>query len=1056
MFGAAPAFADSLTVNDEDRWSGSGSWPRSAVVDTAAGDLVTMTEEPGRITITGDRRPEYESYAVSFEGPGVAGRLERGVYPDAQPSSQRQKDHPGMTFAASYYYEGWTCKRPRASFEVLDIARDLTDKITRVWIVWEWHCEGEMGSFFGEVRVGMPESTGPRTAPAQVRFPAAERGGQSIKVPVEVRGDAPITDARIVGEDFEVVSDTCESAPTCEVQVRAVPGTAGTRTATLRVTDAGGKHTDVPLEVFAYGGTTGYTMVSDPGEWVGDGKTWTYGPEAEYNVGGTRERLFGGVDGPDNEYWTFEFTPRDGDVLTPGTTYRATSGSGTGPLIDLYGMGRACGLWRGSFTVHELEFDGHDLERARISYEMDCAIDPGAFVRGTFSWHAGDTTTPPRWTVPSWPAVAPAPLPARTASVTFTHEAAMRPTWDAQAGDDITLDMSGGGLKVHANRGSYGQPISLWFYTPPTSRGVKPGVYPTTRRSNDMEREPGDAGLDVEVDGMNMVGTGSFEVREFELVDGVVTRAWILFEASEGDRTHSGEVRIGMPAADGPRSAPTTLRYGAVEVGEPGVAAPVAFWPKDGAKITDVRVVGEHAADARVRVDHCTDAPVVAGEACSVWVRFTPSAAGVRRATLRATDAAGRTTDVPLEIFARGGDTSYTVTSTMRPEREGLSPILPPMTLNYDTKADYGIGGDASRLRIIFLANLNNMWTMNFLAPPGETLQVGRYTDARWYSDRGDRPGMSVSIGVDCQHLTGEFTVHELERVNRIVTKAKVSFEIFCPEFTGSLRGTLAWRAGDATPVAPWMVATGGPVVTPTPTVTATPTATATATATATPTVTATATATTTPTATATATAVPTSTATATPVSTATATPVATTTPAATATPTSTATTTPVPTTTATPYATPGATTTPVATTTFAPPGESVTPVPTATPEPTAIPTTTPDPAATPFGTFAPAPFAAPSPSELRAAVKAAMKPCVTRARSLARSASPARRRAAAARLTKAVKTCRAEVVALPDSSARTAALATLKRHANAARTLRAKRAGAAAVRRAQKALRSG
>ena len=376
-------------------------------------------------------------------------------------------------------------------------------------------------------------------------------------------------------------------------------------------------------------------------------------------------------------------------------------------------------------------------------------------------------------------------------------------------------------------------------------------------------------------------------------------------------------------------------------MGEPGVAAPVAFWPKDGAEITDVRVVGEHAADARVRVDECTNAPVVAGEACTVYVRFTPSTVGVRRATLRATDAAGRTTDVPLEIFAHGGDTSYQVTSTLHATKEGLRPIMPPGTFTYDTKANYDVGGDPLHLQINFLANLNNAWTMHFLPPPGETLKVGHYADAHWYRDHGDGPGMSVTIGIGCQHLTGEFTVHDLERTAGIVTRMKLSFEIFCPEFTGSLRGTFAWRAGDTTPLAPWMVSSA-----PTPTVTATaaPTATPSAAATATP---------------------------------------------------------------------------------------------------------------TPFGTAAPSPTpSAPGPSP-RAAVQAKMKPCLAQAGALART-SPTRRRAVATRFAKRLQACRREVAALPSSSARSAALSTLRRHASAARTLRAKGASVKAVRRARTVLRTG
>jgi hypothetical protein len=224
----------------------------------------------------------------------------------------------------------------------------------------------------------------------------------------------------------------------------------------------------------------------------------------------------------------------------------------------------------------------------------------------------------------------------------------------------------------------------------------------------------------------------------------------------------------------------------------------------------------------------------VAGESCAVSVRFTPSAAGVRRATLRATDAAGRITDVPLEIFAWGGDTSYTAVSSLRPTEEGSVAIIPPGTYTYDAKSDFTVGGDPSELSMTIWGALSgNYWDLHFIPPAGETLKVGRYPGATYYRGPRDaaQPGFGVSAARTSQHVTGEFTVHELERVAGIVTRVKVSYELFSEGFTGSLRGTFSWHAGDTTPLAPWMVPGGaGPAPTPTPTPTPSPTATPTAT----------------------------------------------------------------------------------------------------------------------------------------------------------------------------------------------------------------------------------
>ena len=119
-----------------------------------------------------------------------------------------------------------------------------------------------------------------------------------------------------------------------------------------------------------------------------------------------------------------------------------------------------------------------------------------------------------------------------------------------------------------------------------------------------------------------------------------------------------------------------------------------------------------------------------------MWVRFTPRAAGVRRATLRATDAAGGIIDVPLEIFAHGGETCYRVTSTLRAREFGSVPIMLPGTEVLDTTSDFVLKGDPAHLLGRYLTNARNgdAWTLHFVPPTGETLQVGRrYTNATYY-----------------------------------------------------------------------------------------------------------------------------------------------------------------------------------------------------------------------------------------------------------------------------------------------------------------------------------
>ena len=837
MVGAVPASADTVTLYDEGGWSGTGIPPKTTVYDTAAGDPITVEARDGGIRVNARVLNDFmSSVGLEFHGPGVAGELRPGVYPDADYAWRRQADRAGLFVQAGYIYG--QCSKYRGSLEVRELVRDGTGKVTRAWIVFEQHCEGVVTSLFGEVRIGMPDGAAPHTAPAQVRWPEDEVGGRSLPVPVHVRGTA-IEDVRVIGEDFKIVGHDCEGAAQCIVSVVAEPKAAGARSAALRVIDASGA-TDVPLEVDARGGETGYRMVSEPGEWVGDGRTWVYDPATDIRLGGSRAGISGSVLDPDGGRWTVAFEAHDGDILTAGTTYTATSREGGAPYIDVAGMGRGCGYWRGTFTVHEIAFDENDLRRLKLTYEIDCFIDPGKFLRGTLNWHAGDATPPAPWMVPSAPSVPEAPAPAVSASLTASYQGGPRHVFDRAAGDAVVADVSGGGgLSIRATGGTFGKPVVLRFYTPGLERGVKPGVYRGAAILGAGDFRPEEPGIFVEFEGVGWSGDGSFEVREFSVTPaGEVVRAWILWESRNSERSASGELRIGAAAGDAPRTVPERLRWPVGELGEGGHTLPVSVWAK--AQVTDVRVVGANVDEVAIRHDDCTGVAVERGRPCDVWLRFTPRAAGLRTAMVRVTDAAGRTTDVALESFAHGGTTRYLMIS------EPGEFVGRGLTWDYGPTSDLEIGATLDRKRIaisIIGAFTGDMWRVELAPPPGGTLGVGHYPDARYYRDAGQHPGLGVSGAArGCSDVTGEFTIHQLEFVGREITRARVSFVMHCQGATPALRGTFSWHADDTTPLAPWMIPTtpGGPTPTPTPTATPTPTPTPTPTATPSPTPTAT------------------------------------------------------------------------------------------------------------------------------------------------------------------------------------------------------------------------
>ena len=486
--GAGPVWADSLTVfNEQGAPAGQG---RSFVFDTAAGAKLTTDTTRG-LLVSAQNVDAGEAASLQLSGPGATAPPAPGVYPYAQPFSYRQGDHAGI--AVGYSPNPYSpCDKHQGSFEVRELERDTAGKVTRAWILFEEHCAGAAGySRFGELRIGAAGSTGPRTVPTQIRWPQDEAHGRGLSVPVRVWSSS-VTDVRVVGDDaadFVIDRNGCSgsTASSCDVMVHAAPAAAGVRRAWLRVTGAGGSTTDVPLEAYARGGESSLIMDSDPGEFVGDGQKWFYGPDANFQLGGTPERLTADVSAWDvDREWHLEFQPGNGDILRPGvTTTILTNNPSPGPRMDIYGHGRGCAAMNGTFTVHEIEFDHGDVSRASVSFDFNCLWDEPR-MRGTLSLHAGDTTPPAPWMVASGEPTEPAPPPPIPATMAAFSEGGLgrglQQTFDRAAGDSITAQLTdSGGLDVVASGGPYGRTVHLRLYT---SHGVQPGIYRSTGRIN--------------------------------------------------------------------------------------------------------------------------------------------------------------------------------------------------------------------------------------------------------------------------------------------------------------------------------------------------------------------------------------------------------------------------------------------------------------------------------------------------------------------------------------------------------------------------------------------
>jgi hypothetical protein len=402
-------------MSDPGDWVGGGSQR----LFRSGNASVTLGGSPGYVSayVSGGGFGDY--YWLEFAAP-PGDVLQPGFYINAQRAPFREAGRPGIDI----YGSGRGCNTIEGFFQVKDIAFS-GNTLTRLWIVYEQHCEGGSAALFGEVRVGEPPTPDPALlAPLTVRWPASDVSRLSTAVParlVALEGPVTITTASLTGSSpglYAIRSDNCSGhtiplGGSCEVWVRFAPTSAGTKYAALRFAGPGTQR-DVALEGFAFGGVTRVDMTSDPGDYIGQGQPWHYTfANGWIGAGGSRQYAGFGVVGADGSDWSGEFVPAAGDILAPGRYPNATRYpfNGTGPGMSISGNGRGCNTLTGEFTVNSIDFRPDDTIRwASVTFEQHCEGGTPA-LHGTFSFRAGDTTPLPPWMIGPPPPPTPPPPP---------------------------------------------------------------------------------------------------------------------------------------------------------------------------------------------------------------------------------------------------------------------------------------------------------------------------------------------------------------------------------------------------------------------------------------------------------------------------------------------------------------------------------------------------------------------------------------------------------------------------------------------------------------------
>jgi hypothetical protein len=225
-----------------------------------------------------------------------------------------------------------------------------------------------------------------------------------------------------LGSEMQVPRLPANGSLVFTVPVQVAAGTSGSISNTMAVRSAGdpvtaNDTTTVQGSAFvaAVAGQTNITLLSDLGDYVGGGGSYSYTRANALlsftpNNGTLRVQVRG------DQTWDGEFhLPSALTQFQPGTYTGLTRGAFRDASVgglDWYGEGRGCNTLTGSITVHSATYSAGALSALDLSFEQHCeGVAPA--LRGRVTWIASDATTPPGPVLP-----APANLWAPSAGAT--------------------------------------------------------------------------------------------------------------------------------------------------------------------------------------------------------------------------------------------------------------------------------------------------------------------------------------------------------------------------------------------------------------------------------------------------------------------------------------------------------------------------------------------------------------------------------------------------------------------------------------------------------------
>jgi hypothetical protein len=202
--------------------------------------------------------------------------------------------------------------------------------------------------------------------------------------------------------DFSIAGNLCTAIAakhSCAIYVRFKPSASGLRTGRLRISDSSvaGTHV-VRLAGHGIAGHTSWAMASDPGDYIGQGQSYSYTPaNSIISASGSDSGVHFSLKGPGGSWWYADFVADQGDLLLPGTTFanatRYPFQSPTEPGMSIDGNGRGCNELTGTFTVVDAAYVDGIMKKISLTFVQHCEGAVPA-LRGSIAWHADNPAAP--------------------------------------------------------------------------------------------------------------------------------------------------------------------------------------------------------------------------------------------------------------------------------------------------------------------------------------------------------------------------------------------------------------------------------------------------------------------------------------------------------------------------------------------------------------------------------------------------------------------------------------------------------------------------------------